>query len=103
MFVCVGLQMLYVDKESKSVVVDLLHVIPSTGPLVVLNKLPSVFIGIGVAVVLVSFLGCYGACEESVCFLCMVRDTQRHADGCRDTQRESGADLELQPLFLNLK
>jgi len=63
--------LLYVDTDSK-VYADLLHTMPSSGPLVVLEKIPAIFFSIGLVVLALSFLGCYGACTESVCFLWLV-------------------------------
>ena len=50
----------------------LLDGMPMVGPLVAIDRMPLFFIGIGCFVALVSFLGCCGACEDSVCFLCIV-------------------------------
>jgi len=43
------------------------------GPLVAFDRLPVVLVIVGGCIALVSFLGCCGACEDSVCFLCVVR------------------------------
>jgi len=50
----------------------LLDGMPMVGPLVAFDRLPVVFVIVGGFVALVSFLGCCGACEDSVCFLCVV-------------------------------
>jgi hypothetical protein len=63
--------LLYVDTDSK-VYADLMHVLPSSGPLVVLEKIPAIFFIVGLVILMLSFLGCYGACTESVCFLWLV-------------------------------
>jgi len=41
-------------------------------PLVTLDRFPVIIIVIGSLVAVLSFLGCCGACVESVCFLCLV-------------------------------
>jgi len=43
-----------------------------TDPLLVLDDMALILIVIGSVVVTVSFLGCWGACTESVCFLAFV-------------------------------
>jgi len=63
--------MLYVDRESL-IYTDILHILPSTGLLVVLEKLPAILISFGALLVVLGFLGCYGACTENVCFLTTV-------------------------------
>ena len=69
-FVVVAL-LLYIDTDSP-VYSDLITSVPSAGPMIVLDKLPTAFFVIGLLVLLLSFLGCYGACAESVCFLWLV-------------------------------
>jgi len=51
---------------------ELLNRVPGSGPFIVLDKIPVVFIGVGLVIVILSFLGCYGTCVESVCCLFMV-------------------------------
>ena len=63
--------LMYIDRESL-IYMEFLHHLPSSGPLVVLEKMPAVLIGVGSTIVVLSFLGCYGACADSVCFLCLV-------------------------------
>ena len=67
-----------VDSKSE-LYVELLNAVPASGPLAtasgplaVLDHLPSVFVLIGGSVALLSFLGCCGACADSACFLCLV-------------------------------
>jgi len=43
-----------------------------TGPLVVIDRVPVTLIGCGAVIALIGFLGCCGACTESVCFLGFV-------------------------------
>ena len=43
-----------------------------TGPVIVLDRLALILIAVGGFVVIVSFLGCCGACGDSVCFLGFV-------------------------------
>lgn len=62
---------LYIDRESQ-LHGQLLHMLPSSGPLITLDKIPAVLAGTGTTILLLSFLGCYGACVESVCFLWLV-------------------------------
>ena len=50
----------------------LLDGMPMVGPLVAFDRLPVVFVIAGACIAVVSFLGCCGACEDSVCFLCVV-------------------------------
>lgn len=44
----------------------------ATGPALVLDDIALMLIVIGAVIVTVSFLGCWGACTESVCFLAFV-------------------------------
>ena len=44
-----------------------------TAPLVVIDRVPVTLIGCGAVIVVIGFLGCCGACTESVCFLGFVR------------------------------
>ena len=60
-----------VDSES-DLYVQLFNALPASGPLAILDHLPSVFVLIGGSVALLSFLGCCGACADSACFLCLV-------------------------------
>ena len=60
-----------IDSESE-LYVQLFNAIPASGPLAILDHLPSVFVLIGGSVALLSFLGCCGACADSACFLCLV-------------------------------
>jgi len=60
-----------VDGESQ-LYVRLFNAVPASGPLAVLDHLPSLFVLLGAAVALLSFLGCCGACADSACFLCLV-------------------------------
>ena len=62
---------LYIDRESQ-LYGQLFHLLPSSGPLIALDKIPAVLAGAGTTILLLSFLGCYGACVESVCFLWLV-------------------------------
>jgi len=62
---------LYIDRESQ-LHGQLLHLLPSSGPLIAIDKIPAVLAGTGTTILLLSFLGCYGACVESVCFLWLV-------------------------------
>ena len=62
---------LYIDRESQ-LYGQLFHLLPSSGPLIALDKIPVVLAGTGTTILLLSFLGCYGACVESVCFLWLV-------------------------------
>ena len=62
---------LYIDRESQ-LYGQLFHLLPSSGPLIALDKIPAVLAGTGTTILLLSFLGCYGACVESVCFLWLV-------------------------------
>lgn len=57
---------------SSSIYTDLLDRVPSSGPLIVLDKIPLLFISVGLVIMIFSFLGCYGTCVESVCCLAMV-------------------------------
>ena len=50
----------------------LLHRDNPTGPVVVTERLSILLIGLGGFVVTVCFLGCCGACTDSVCFLAFV-------------------------------
>jgi len=43
-----------------------------TAPVLVLDDISLILIIIGGVIVTVSFLGCWGACTESVCFLAFV-------------------------------
>ena len=43
-----------------------------TSPLIVFDKFPFVCLVAGLTLTVVSFLGCCGACTESVCFLSFV-------------------------------
>jgi len=43
-----------------------------TDPLLVLDDISLILIIIGGVIVTISFLGCWGACTESVCFLAFV-------------------------------
>lgn len=45
----------------------------TTGPILILDRLPITLVVIGSAVSIIGFLGCCGACTESVCFLGFVR------------------------------
>jgi Tetraspanin family len=54
--------------------VELFHAMPSSGPLVLLDRIPSVFIIVGGSVAILSFLGCCGACADNACFLSIVSD-----------------------------
>lgn len=49
----------------------LLHDNP-TSPFIIFDKIPFVCLAAGFALTVVSFLGCCGACAESVCFLSFV-------------------------------
>ena len=69
--VTVGVLMYAADGNSKFYW-KLLDGMPMVGPLVAFERLPVVFVIVGGFVALVSFLGCCGACEDSVCFLCVV-------------------------------
>ena len=40
-----------------------------TDPVLVVNRFPAAFIGLGLVLTTIGFLGCCGACVESVCFL----------------------------------
>jgi len=62
---------LYIDSES-TLYGRLFHLLPSSGPLITLDKIPAVLATTGITILLLSFLGCYGACAESVCFLWLV-------------------------------
>jgi len=81
---------LYIDRESQ-LYAQLFHLLPSSGPLIALDKIPAVLAGTGTTILLLSFLGCYGACAESVCFLWLV------SYSCSDF-----VDIQLcQPLLVN--
>jgi len=43
-----------------------------TAPMLVIDRVPVTLIGCGVVITVVGFLGCCGACTESVCFLGFV-------------------------------
>jgi hypothetical protein len=62
---------MHVDRQS-SLYIDLLHSAPTSGLLILFEKLPSVFVFIGGLVAVLSFLGCCGACADSACFLSVV-------------------------------
>jgi len=63
--------MLYIDSDSQ-LYGQLFHLLPSSGPLITLDKIPAILASAGTTILLLSFLGCYGACVESVCFLWLV-------------------------------
>lgn len=62
---------MYADQRS-FIYTEMLYSMPAAGPLFVFDKLPIVFICSGGFIALLSFLGCCGACSESVCFLSLV-------------------------------
>jgi len=72
--VTVGILMYAADGNS-SFYWKLLDGMPMVGPLVAFDRLPVVFVIVGGFVALVSFLGCCGACVDSVCFLGFVSST----------------------------
>lgn len=43
-----------------------------TAPMVVIDRVPVTLVGCGVVITVIGFLGCCGACTESVCFLAFV-------------------------------
>ena len=67
-FFGIGIWM-HVDED----MVVYVHIIRDTASGPFFDNIPYILIGIGSFVALLSFLGCCGACSESVCFLCMVR------------------------------
>jgi len=75
--VTVGVLMYAADGNS-SFYWKLLDGLPMVGPLVAFDRLPVVLVVVGGCIALVSFLGCCGACEDSVCFLCVVSITHTH-------------------------
>jgi len=77
--VTVGVLMYAADGNS-SFYWKLLDGMPMVGPLVAFDRLPVVFVLVGGFVSLVSFLGCCGACEDSVCFLCVVSIIEQSID-----------------------
>jgi len=85
---------LYIDRESQ-LYGQLFHLLPSSGPLIALDKIPAVLAGTGTTILLLSFLGCYGACAESVCFLWLVSQsvslvvTRRHVGGIVNAKKDS--------------
>jgi len=58
------------DRESPFYL-ELLRTIPAS-PILTIDQLPAAVIAVGGCVAVLSFLGCCGACFESICFLCMV-------------------------------
>jgi Tetraspanin family len=61
---------LYVNQDAINYT-RLLHDNP-TSPLIIFDKVPFVCLAAGFTLTVVSFLGCCGACAESVCFLSFV-------------------------------
>jgi len=43
-----------------------------TEPMIVIDRVPVMLIGCGAVITVIGFLGCCGACTESVCFLGFV-------------------------------
>jgi Tetraspanin family len=78
--------------------VELFHAMPSSGPLVILDRIPSVFVIVGGSVALLSFLGCCGACADSACFLCIVSLTAFYTQ----TNARDGFIEQSRPCFLNI-
>lgn len=62
----------YIDIDSR-LYMELLHSLPAVGPLVVVDRLPALFVAVGACMAVLGFLGCCGACTDSVCFLGLVR------------------------------
>ena len=50
------------------------HGVPSSP--VVVDDLPFIFVAVGLLLSVVSFLGCCGACADSVCFMAFVSESQ---------------------------
>jgi hypothetical protein len=64
--------LMYADANGESFFYwKLLDGFPMVGPLVADDRLPLILVAVGSFVALISFLGCCGACEDSVCFLCI--------------------------------
>jgi len=49
-----------------------------TAPMLVIDRVPVTLIGCGAVIVVIGFLGCCGACTESVCFLGFVSIISSH-------------------------
>jgi len=58
------------DRESPFYL-ELLRSVPAS-PILTVDQLPVAVIAVGSCVAILSFLGCCGACFESICFLCMA-------------------------------
>jgi len=43
---------------------------------IVIDDLPFIFFAVGILLSIVSFLGCCGACADSVCFMAFVSNTR---------------------------
>ncbi len=55
-----------------------LHIMRGTEYTDLVDKMPYILVGIGCSVTVISFLGCCGACSESICFLVVVSSAPEH-------------------------
>jgi len=59
-----------------------------TAPMLVIDRVPVTLIGCGAVIIVIGFLGCCGACTESVCFLAFVSISAKMSSSHR--RREDG-------------
>jgi len=68
---------LWIHVFQESLLIGVLLKDNPTAPMLVIDRVPVALVGCGAVITVIGFLGCCGACTESVCFLGFVSIFQR--------------------------